>query len=196
MKPILVTIILVALCLIFGSEGSYFSWKQCSSTADTALQVGDLSFAPDPIKLNDHVTVDLGSEVTRNVTYPLTLTLTINKVMFWGWKMRIPCLSLLSGGLPIGSCEYDVCSAMEHLETTYGCPSEFKSNGLPCRCPFASAGSSYNTASTEPVRLFLDTTSLPSIMTPFLNGRYHIIAEITDGNSNKVMCVEYKIQIG
>ena len=31
---------------------------------------------------------------------------------------------------------YDVCSAMDHLESSYGCPSEFTAAGLPCRCPF------------------------------------------------------------
>ncbi|XP_038072178.1 ganglioside GM2 activator-like [Patiria miniata] len=185
----------LALLVISGSEGAYFSWQQCPSTADdAALQVRDFNISPDPVTLNDNAYMSLSSEVTRNVTYPLTLTLTIKKVTFFDWEMRIPCFSML-GGLPVGSCQYDVCSSLEYLESRYGCPSEFTDNGLPCHCPFAPAGSSYRTASTEPIRIFLDTTGLPTIMTTFLTGKYRMIADVTDANDNKVLCVEYRMNM-
>ncbi|XP_033629639.1 ganglioside GM2 activator-like [Asterias rubens] len=124
--------------------------------SNSPLRIEEFSFSPDPISADDYVYMSFKAEVTRNVTLPLTLSVSVKKITFFGWEMPISCLA--TGGLPFGSCTYDVCSAMDHLESSYGCPSEFTAAGLPCRCPFTPG---YYNTNTGPVRFYLNTEGLP-----------------------------------
>ena len=69
--------------------------------SNSPLRIEEFSFSPDPISADDYVYMSFKAEVTRNVTLPLTLSVSVKKITFFGWEMPISCLA--TGGLPFGS---------------------------------------------------------------------------------------------
>lgn len=107
----------------------HFSWSNCGSHSDP-VQLNQLQVSPDPVMINDNITLTLNAYLDFFLDSPISATVKVERKVGWFW-VKIPCLDSL------GSCHYkDVCK-LSPIVPPEACPDPFPRFGLPCYCPIA-----------------------------------------------------------
>ncbi|XP_075545003.1 ganglioside GM2 activator-like isoform X1 [Dermacentor variabilis] len=104
----------------WGDSVRKYSVRNCGSRYD-AVQYEELRLRPDPLSFPGSVFVTSAIKVSRNVTAPIKVEISMKKkVYLW---VTVPCVN------DFGSCDYDdICNVQD-------CPLFYDFLGLPCGCP-------------------------------------------------------------
>ncbi|XP_064610003.1 ganglioside GM2 activator-like [Liolophura sinensis] len=109
-----------------------WAWSSCGGTTDLVV-VGNITVAPDPIKLPGTITVSVAAKIKQDIPDPIEAQLTIRKKLGILW-ITIPCID------NVGSCTYPgVCQMLEKVT----CPAPVVSIGQNCRCPIKQSDGFY-----------------------------------------------------
>ncbi|XP_065288832.2 ganglioside GM2 activator-like isoform X3 [Dermacentor albipictus] len=104
----------------WGDSVRKYSVRNCGSRYDP-VQYEELRLRPDPLSFPGSVFVTSAIKVSRNVTAPIKVEISMKKkVYLW---VTVPCVN------DFGSCDYDdICNVQD-------CPLFYDFLGLPCGCP-------------------------------------------------------------